>query len=140
MSQYLDRYTFAAAVLLALLLVGIAHTAAQARSPLNIAQSYVGTNPTNWSHNWCGKFADLTLRKAGKPGGGNLARGYATYGRPSACRPGAIAVMAGHIGFVTACHGDSVSIISGNHSGKSGHRTVGPGRYRMSRIISFRWP
>ena len=140
MRRYLDRYTLYAVALLTLLLFCLYHSTVQARSHLSIAQSYVGTNPTGWSHNWCGAFASMVLVKSGKRGGGNLARGYATYGRPSSCRPGAIAVMATHVGFVTACHGDSVSIVSGNHAGTSGHRTVGNGRYRMSRIITFRYP
>ena len=107
---------------------------------LNIAIKANGTNPTGWSRNWCGKFMDSTLRTAGKAGGGNLAIGYAKYGKPSNCRVGAIAVMHGHVGFVTACHDGSTTIISGNHAGKSGHRTVGYGRYRNSRIVAFRMP
>jgi hypothetical protein len=35
---------------------------------------------------------------------------------------------------------DYVILVSGNHSGSSGHRTVGLGRYAMSRITTFRMP
>jgi len=109
-------------------------------SHMSIALKYNGTNPTGWSRAWCGRYVDLVLRKSGKSGGGNLAIGYARYGKPTKCRRGAIAVMHGHIGFVISCNGNSVTIISGNHAGKPGRRTVGYGTYRMSRIVAFRQP
>ena len=113
---------------------------ADARSYMGIARSHFGTNPTGWSRQWCAKWIDMVLRQSGRVGGGNRAIGYKSYGRPTRCRVGALAVMKTHIGFVTACHGDSVTIISGNHSGSPGRRTVGLGRYRMSRIVAFRMP
>jgi hypothetical protein len=113
---------------------------AGAGNVLSIARHDVGRNPTGWSHQWCAKWLDMVLRRAGKPGGGNLARAYASYGRPSHARVGAIAVMATHVGIVTHVGKGFVTLISGNHSGRSGHRTVGYGNYRMSRIIAFRAP
>ena len=110
-------------------------------SPLvAVAMRYVGSNPTGRSHKWCGTFLDLALRQSGHSGGGDLARGYSAYGRPSPARVGAIAVMAHHVGIVTAVGPGYVTLVSGNHSGRSGHRTVGLGRYSMARIIAFRYP
>ena len=107
---------------------------------VRVALRYNGRNPTGLSRQWCGNFVDLTLRQSGHRGGGNLARGYASYGRPSAARVGAIAVMPHHVGIVTAVGPGYVTLVSGNHSGRSGHRTVGLGNYKMSRIIAFRAP
>lgn len=84
------------------------------------ARRYLGRNPTGWAHNWCGKFLDMVLRHTGRPGGGNLARGYLKYG-PHLPGPkvGAIAVFAraggGHVGIVTGIdsNGNPI-IISGN--------------------------
>jgi len=104
------------------------------------AAAYVGKNPTGWARQWCAKFVDMVLRKNGHAGGGNLSRAYANYRRGTKCKPGSIAVMATHIGFVSACHTDSVTIVSGNHAGSPGRRTVGYGRYPRSRIIAFRMP
>lgn len=109
-------------------------------SVMSVASRYAGSNPVGWSHQWCGAYVDLVLRQSGKTGGGNLARGYARYGHPSPCRVGAIAVMSSHVGFVTACNAGSTTIISGNHAGKPGHRVVGYGTYRNSRIIAYRRP
>jgi hypothetical protein len=115
-------------------------TPTHAGNLLGIAKRDAGENPTGWSHNWCAHWLDRTLRRAGKAGGGNLARAYASYGQPTPARVGAIAVMPRHVGIVTAVGKGFVTVISGNHSGKSGHRTVGYGNYRMNRIIAFRMP
>ena len=103
-----------------------------------LAMRYDGKNPTGWSHNWCARYLDMVLQEAGYPSGGNLARGYASYGQPTPARVGAIAVMPNHVGVVAFVGDDYVILISGNHGGSSGHRTVGLGRYAMSRITTFR--
>lgn len=97
----------------------------------------VGTNPTGWSHQWCAHALSLWVGH-----GPNKASSWAGVGSPSSAKPGAIAVMSGHVGIVThaGCDARSCEIVSGNHAGKSGHRTVGIGRYSRSRIIAFRWP
>jgi len=105
-----------------------------------LAMRYDGKNPTGWSHNWCARYLDMVLQEAGYPSGGNLARGYASYGQPTPARVGAIAVMPNHVGVVAFVGGDYVILISGNHGGSSGHRIVGLGRYAMSRITTFRMP
>jgi hypothetical protein len=105
-----------------------------------LAMRYDGKNPTGWSHNWCAHYLDMVLEEAGYPSGGNLARGYASYGQPTPARVGAIAVMPNHVGVVAFVGDDYVILVSGNHGGSSGHRTVGLGRYAMSRITTFRMP
>jgi hypothetical protein len=105
-----------------------------------LAMRYDGKNPTGWSHNWCAHYLDMVLQEAGYPGGGNLARGYASYGQPTPARVGAIAVMPNHVGVVAFVGDDYVILVSGNHGGSSGDRTVGLGRYAMSRITTFRMP
>ena len=105
-----------------------------------LAMRYDGKNPTGWSQNWCARYLDMVLQEAGYPSGGNLARGYASYGQPTPARVGAIAVMPNHVGVVAFVGDDYVILISGNHGGSSGHRTVGLGRYAMSRITTFRMP
>jgi hypothetical protein len=105
-----------------------------------LAMRYDGKNPTGWSHNWCAHYLDMVLQEAGYPSGGNLAREYASYGQPSPARVGAIAVMPNHVGVVAFVADNYVILVSGNHRGSSGHRTVGLGRYAMSRITTFRMP
>ena len=101
---------------------------------------YDGNNPTGWSHNWCAHYLNVVLQEAGYPSGGNLAREYASYGQPTPARVGAIAVIPHHVGVVGFVGDDYVILVSGNHGGSSGHRTVGLGRYAMSRITTFRMP
>ena len=111
-----------------------------ANALVGLAMRYDGKNPTGWSHNWCAHYLDMVLQEAGYPSGGNLANGYASYGQPTPARVGAIAVMPNHVGVVAFVGDDYVILVSGNHSGSSGHRTVGLGRYAMSRITTFRMP
>jgi hypothetical protein len=73
-------------------------------------------------------------------GGPNVAREWASYGKPSIPKPGAIGVMNGHVGVVKEVQGSRVILVSGNHSGKSGSRKVGIGSYPMNRFIAFREP
>lgn len=121
------------------LALALAAGSAEASPPwLRRAMSDVGTNPTGWSHKWCGRYIDMVV-----PGGwSNKAIENRHRGRPTFARPGAIAVMSGHIGIVgpAGCSKGRCQIISGNHAGKSGRRTVGWGYYSMSRIVAFRWP
>jgi hypothetical protein len=105
-----------------------------------LAMRYDGNNPTGWSHNWCAHYLNMVLQEAGYPSGGNLAREYASYGQPTFARVGAIAVMPHHVGVVGFVGDDYVILVSGNHGGNSGHRTVGLGHYDMSRITTFRMP
>ena len=105
-----------------------------------LAMRHNGKNPTGWTHNWCAHYLDIVLQEAGYPSGGNLARGYASYGEPTPARVGAIAVMPNHVGVVAFVGDDYVILVSGNHGGSSGHRTVGLGRYAMSCITTFRMP
>ena len=95
----------------------------------------VGTNPTGWSHRWCGRQMAMWIGE-----GSNVAKDWAHYGRPSEPKPGAIGVMNGHVGVVKEVQGHRVILISGNHSGKSGNRKVGLGSYPLSRFIAFREP
>lgn len=128
-----------ASLLIAVALITAVPTGAAADPAwLNRALSDIGTNPTGWSHKWCARWLDMVV-----PGGaGNASASWKSYGSPSTARPGAIAVMRGHVGIVgpKGCNGGRCQIVSGNHSGKSGRRTVGLGSYSMGRIISFRWP
>lgn len=107
---------------------------------ISLMRSQIGTNPTGWSRQWCGKYLSDTLRRTGHRAGGNLARGYASYGSPTHAKVGAIAVMPHHVGVVTAVGPGYVKVIAGNHSGRSGNRKVGEGTYSMARVIAFRAP
>ncbi|HEY2754848.1 MAG TPA: TIGR02594 family protein [Pseudolabrys sp.] len=102
------------------------------------ARRYIGTNPTGRRSLWCGAFMDMVLRETGHPGGGNLAMGYARYGkRVSGPQVGAIAVMGrrggGHVGVVSGIdpNGNPI-IVSGNHN-----RTVAEAVYPRSRIRAY---
>jgi hypothetical protein len=95
----------------------------------------IGTNPTGWSHRWCGRQMAMWVGE-----GSNLAKDWAHYGRPSVPKPGAIGVMNSHVGVVKEVQDHRVILVSGNHSGKSGNRKVGLGSYPMSRFIAFREP
>ena len=102
---------------------------------------HIGTNPTGWSHNWCGRYMDMALRRTGHKPGGNLARAYANYGtRVHGPVVGAIAVMArrggGHVGVVSGVdHRGNPIVISGNH----GHR-VAESVYPRGRVYAYVMP
>lgn len=105
------------------------------------ARKYLGTNPTGRRSLWCGAFMDMVLRRTGHPGGGNLAKAYASYGRRvSGPQVGAIAVMGrrggGHVGVVSGVdpNGNPI-IVSGNHN-----RTVAESVYPASRIQAYVLP
>lgn len=100
------------------------------------AARYLGGNPTGWARVWCGRFMRMIVGRDPGPRY-NLARNWAHYGKPSRRRPGAIAVMRGHVGVVAGnggrCGPGRVYILSGNHG-----RRVGYGCYATSRIIAYR--
>jgi uncharacterized protein (TIGR02594 family) len=101
------------------------------------ARSFLGTNPTGRSRQWCGAFMDLVLKKTGHAGGGNLAIAYARYGtRVSGPQVGAIAVMNHHVGVVSGIdpNGNPI-IVSGNHN-----RTVAEAVYPRSRVAAYVMP
>lgn len=103
------------------------------------AQMYIGRNPTGMRRRWCGAFLRVVVRQSGLPDhpGGNLARNWASYGRPAAPGAvGAIAVMRSHVGIVTGRCGDGrIQVLSGNHN-----RTTGYGCYPAGRVIAWRAP
>ena len=105
------------------------------------ARRYLGTNPTGRRSLWCGAFMDKVLRDTGHRGGGNLAKGYLSYGsHVSGPQVGAIAVMGrrggGHVGVVSGvdANGNPI-VISGNHN-----NTVAESVYPRSRIIAYVMP
>jgi uncharacterized protein (TIGR02594 family) len=102
------------------------------------ARKYIGTNPTGRKSLWCGAFMDMILRETGHKGGGNLALGYAHYGRRiSGPKVGAIAVMGrkggGHVGVVVGldANGNPI-VVSGNHN-----HTVAQSVYPRRRIVAY---
>lgn len=107
----------------------------EAPTLLSRAMRDVGSNPTGWSHQWCGRQMAMWVGE-----GPNLARDWAHYGNATSAKPGAIGVMNGHVGVVKEIQGDVVILVSGNHTGKSGNRKVGIGSYSMKRFIAFREP
>lgn len=101
------------------------------------ASRYLGTNPTKRSRLWCAEFMNMMERKMGRPGTGSaMASSFASYGRRvSDPRPGDIAVMRGHVGYVMSVDGGKVKLISGNFN-----RKVGIGTYPRSRFVAFMRP
>jgi uncharacterized protein (TIGR02594 family) len=106
------------------------------------ARRYIGTNPTNRRSLWCGAFMDMVLKRTGHRGGGNLARGYASYGtRVSGPQVGALAVMSrghggGHVGVVSGIDANgNVIVVSGNHN-----NTVAESVYPRGRIFAYVMP
>ena len=99
-----------------------------------LSSRYLGTNPTKRSRLWCAEFMNLMERKMGRPGTGSArAISFASYGRRvSDPRPGDIAVMRNHVGYVMSVDGGKVKLISGNFN-----RKVGIGTYARSRFVAF---
>lgn len=118
--------------------LGYAKVSAASSDLVAEARRHLGGNPTGRGSLWCGAFMDLVLKRTGRRGGGNLARGYANYGtRVSGPQVGAIAVMTrkggGHVGVVTGVDssGNPV-IISGNHNNR-----VEESVYPRGRVITY---
>jgi uncharacterized protein (TIGR02594 family) len=114
---------------------------AHAGSLVSEARQYIGTNPTGRSRNWCGAFMDFILRRTGHAGGGNLAKGYAHYGRRvTGPQVGAIAVTnrkgGGHVGVVVSVdpNGNPITI-SGNYQ-----RTVAEAVVPRRSVIAYVMP
>ena len=106
------------------------------------ARRHIGTNPTNRRSLWCGAFMNLVLQRTGHKPGGNLARGYASYGqRISGPQVGALAIMSrgrggGHVGVVSGIDpSGNVIVVSGNHN-----NTVAESVYPRSRILAYVMP
>lgn len=116
---------------------------------LSIAKRYLGTNPTKMRRLWCAAWLGMVERKAGRKGtGSNFAKSYAKYGKAvslAQARPGDIVVTGrkggGHVGYLVAKNGRTVTLISGNSGGRGpGRRVVAQGNYSVSRIIAVRRP
>lgn len=106
---------------------------------LRAAMADVGTNPTGWSHKWCGRYMRTVMPD---PIASDRAIDWRHYGKPSQLKPGAVVVMPHHVGIVgpEGCANGRCQVVSGNHSGRSGARTVGVGYYATSRFVAVRWP
>jgi uncharacterized protein (TIGR02594 family) len=109
---------------------------------LDHAMHDVGTNPTGWKRQWCAKSMNLWLQRSGMRGcGGNTAISCLKAGRKlSGPQVGALAVMNHHVGIVKEVSGNSVILVSGNHSGRGGARSVGVGKYSAKRVVAYVWP
>ena len=109
---------------------------------LDRAVNDVGTNPTGWKQQWCARSVNLWLQSSGKRGcGGNTAISCIDAGRKlSGPQVGALAVMKHHVGIVKEISGGQVTLVSGNHSGRSGARSVGIGKYARGRVVAYVWP
>jgi hypothetical protein len=130
-----------AAILATVALAGCETTGArpqlQASAIVSVAKRDIGKgNHTPQKGPWCAAQMRIWTRAAGySPMPSDKASDWARWGRPTHPAPGAVMVMAHHIGVVTAVHGDSVTLLSGNHN----HR-VGFGVYGLRRAIAFRAP
>jgi hypothetical protein len=104
---------------------------------LHVAERYVGGgNFTGFNGPWCAASVGLWLREAGYSRLGSLAAvSYAHYGRPSAPKVGAVAVLPHHIGIVAKVYPTSILLLSGNH-----RHNVGYGMVSIRRIVAFRQP
>lgn len=106
---------------------------------VSVMLSELGTRrPQGCPGRWCACYMDNVLVRAGlTPRGSNRARDFASYGEaaePGA--PGAIMVMANHVGVVVGrCGNGQVQIVSGNHS-----NSVALGCYSPGRAIAWRAP
>ena len=109
---------------------------------LDHAMNDVGTNPTGWKRQWCARSVNLWLQRSGKKGcGGNTAISCLSAGRKlDGPTIGALAVMKHHVGIVKEVHDGQVTLVSGNHSGRSGARSVGVGKYARGRVVAYVWP
>jgi uncharacterized protein (TIGR02594 family) len=99
----------------------ISHTGKMVDSSiLDQARAYVGQrNPTGFRGHWCGAFIGMVADRAGvrKPAGFRHAKSWIYAGpRLAHAQPGAIAVMAHHVGIVLAVQPGGVVMISGNFS------------------------
>ncbi|BCJ91813.1 hypothetical protein IZ6_25480 [Terrihabitans soli] len=135
------------AVFITALLCMSAPSVSEARGAVEVAQKYVGTNPTHRRTKWCAEFVNFIEKKVGRRGSGSAwAKSFLTYGkRVSQPQKDDIAVMNrgnpkgrnGHVGYFVgwAPNGKAI-VISGNGKGSK----VRIAEYPRSRIIEFRRP
>lgn len=102
-----------------------------------VARRYLGRgNFTGYREAWCADAVNAWLRAAGlRPNRSHRAIDFASYGRASAPRVGAIAVLRHHVGLVAGFSRGRVLLLSGNHS----HR-VAYGLYSARKILAYRQP
>jgi uncharacterized protein (TIGR02594 family) len=118
----------------------------RAAAAVQLAERYIGTNPTKMRALWCANFVGMIEKKAGRAGSGsNFARSYLSYGKKvSSPQPGDIAILArgksgrsGHVGYFVGWAGNGKAIlISGNSRGGK----VSKGQYSAARVIGWRRP
>lgn len=99
------------------------------------ARHWLGSgNPTGTRGPWCRDFVNFVLRRTGHHyNPSRLAITSVALGpRIRSPRPGSIAVMRSHVGFVEAVEPGGILLISGNHRHK-----VGEGLYNPRRILAY---
>jgi|GEM_PF-2596009 len=103
-----------------------------------------GVNIDPTTRAWCADFVNATLSQAGVKGtGSSAARSFLNWGSPTNTpHRGDVVVLSrgsdptkGHVGFFDSMSpdGQSISLLSGNHSD-----AVGMGNYPVSRILGYR--
>ena len=109
----------------------------QSTALIAVAERYIGSRRfTARARAWCADAMNAWLAKAGYSGTGDgRAISFARYGRPSAPKIGAIAVMRHHVGVVVGRSSRGIVLLSGNHG-----RRVGVGVYSARRILAYREP
>lgn len=90
---------------------------------------------------WCAAGLNKWLQRVGLRGTrSDAARSFASYGRPSSIRPGAIAVMTrgrygGHVGIVVKDLGSHVRVLGANQGNRVSYHN-----FPKRRIYAYRWP
>jgi hypothetical protein len=106
---------------------------------VTIAERYIGSDPTGWTHVWCARFLNtVVLPQAGLRGtDDNRAISFARWGRATAPHPGVVAVFDHHVTLVVRVHGDGT--FDGIGGNQTGHR-VSVNRFPMSSVVAWRAP
>lgn len=99
---------------------------------VNVARFYIGRNPTEMSHVWCGRFMRLVVERAtGRDPGPEFdaASKFARLGRPGRAGAGAIVVWSrgngrGHVGVVVQITGHGRAVVISGNDGPAGGRQV----------------
>lgn len=111
---------------------------------LDEAIHFIGSGPSEVGvrkNLWCAAGVNKFLKNKGYKGtGSDKASSFATYGKSTKPKPGAIAVMArkgggGHVAIVVKDLGSKVLTVSPNYS-----NTVKYVTYNKSEIYAYRWP
>lgn len=135
----LRRLGLALAIGVALVWLAAATAHARPRQPplLAAASRFLGArNFTHFHGPWCAEAVDRWLGMAGyRRLHSRRAIDFARYGRRTAPRPGALAVMRHHVGIVVRMTARGPLLLSGNHT----HR-VGLGIYPRRHILAYRSP